>query len=407
MIAALLNSRTKVLDAGRNAGAVILFVVWPVVQSFFPRSTPLFLALAVSVILIMGLVSRLRNEPGEYEPAAWPPKPVVFVFAAYLLLMGVSLLGSPLPERGAKDISTMLAGFLCAVFLIRHLPRVTLLPLPVFVLIALIIGSTGLILESWRVTSLHDTFLDTNFIYDLNRNASWLLVAGCAALVSFQRREISSWSAVLAGLLVAFAVFSGQGEAAKLALGVACVAALIACFMRVLIKPLFIGFAVCVLAMPIIASALSDSNGKLRVALPLGAHADHRVALWQGYADLVQQRPVFGWGTKADRKLGLEGDAAKVADERGFPGKTTSPHNAALEVWVNHGVVGAILVALGLLVMGWRFSALQIWPRISAVAMVSAIFTISMTGSSFYQGWWIATIATGFVIWGSAARSVE
>ncbi len=396
------TSGTWIMDAGRNWAAIILFIIWPCAQVFVPRSTPFFFGLAAVVILIARLVAARLGESeatfGNDVRGQLKSLPAMLFFS-FLIFMAVSLLWSPLPERGAKDIGVLTAMFFVALFLAPELARVTLLRFESFVLIALTIGSLGLISEAWGLTSLHATFLERNHVYDLNRNAVWLIVLGCAA-IGFNRQGERKPAIVGAiGLLVVFAILSSQGESAKFALLVAAPAMLITRFASSLIKPLFLLFAAVLLSMPLLAGFLTDRDGMLHIPTPVGAHAEHRVALWQGYAELVGNNPVFGWGTKADRALGGNKMAAKIAAERGYPELTTSPHNVALEIWVNHGFIGALLAAGILLATGWKIFELPAKIRPPIIGIVTAAFAIGMTGSSFYQGWWITTICAGFVVW--------
>ncbi len=403
-------SARSAMDSGRNWAAIVLFIIWPIAQAFVPRSTPLFLGLTAVILIISKLVA---NRRGEYEPT-FPDgiskhlkNPPTILFFCFLFLMAVSLLWSPMPGRGAKDIAVLLALYFVALFLTQELSRVTLLRFENFVLIALIIGSLGLISETWGLSKLHVTFQETNFVYDLNRNAVWLIVLGCAALALYNRWKEKPALAWAVGFLVCFAVFSSQGESAKFALLLAVPAVLITKFAAPLVRPLFLSFAASLLVMPILAGYLTDSSGQMRLKVPAEANAEHRIALWQGYAELVRHNPVLGWGTKADRVLGGNKMAARIAAERGYPERTTSPHNVALEIWVNHGLTGALLAAAILLAIGWKISEMPVKIRPSIVGMATATFAVAMTGSSFYQGWWIATICTGFVVWNGAVNTMN
>jgi len=269
---------SKVMDAGRWAVAVILFAVWPVAQVFVPRATPFFLTLAVITVLIAEIAGPSRSLLFHITTGFRSNRPLVIVFLLFLAWMALSLLWSSMPWRGAKDVLVLLFAFLATGYLIHHLSQLALNPLTALVFGALVMGSVGLLLESWEITSLHDTFLQTNGIFDLNRNAAWLLVMGWAALGLLREGGISTSATMVIAALIVAAIFSAQGEAVKLAVFTTATAALATRFFPVLVKPLFAAMAAIVLTMPIFAGELADNAGKSRIPLPLEAHAGHRIA---------------------------------------------------------------------------------------------------------------------------------
>ncbi|MDD9908199.1 MAG: O-antigen ligase family protein [Ahrensia sp.] len=400
---------TLFAESGRNWLALILFVIWPLLQIALPRTLPLFFGIALLTLCSFALIARLRGEPDRFAQGYWsfnPRDPLLLLGLLYLTLMAVSLSWSPMPERGIKDIAVLFGALIIGRLFVLELARTRLLSATIFAVIALSIGALAMIAETWGISSFHDALLDTNFIYDLNRNAAWLVLLGCAALAALHAGR-HMVIAVAVATMVLFAIFSGEGEAAKLGALLAIAAMVVATYAPTLIKPLVGLMALAVLMMPLLSASLAKTDGTLRIPIPEAANAQHRVALWQDYSQLALQRPVLGWGVKGDRMLGESGLASRRAGELGFGDETTSPHNIALEIWVNQGVVGIAIVINMLLVLAWRICELPNWPRASAFAMLTAAFAVSMTGSSFYQTWWIATIASSIVMWHCLARRRE
>ena len=79
------------------------------------------------------------------------------------------------------------------------------------------------------------------------------------------------------------------------------------------------------------------------------------------------------------------------------------PHNMALQVWAETGMVGATLAAAFLIFLGWRLKSPAQWPPISRYAAAGLIgvciaicsFAYSMWNEAF---WASAIIASGVVL---------
>jgi O-antigen ligase len=201
-------------------------------------------------------------------------------------------------------------------------------------------------------------------------------------------------------LLIAVVVVLSESQTAQLAFLVAMVlGALVALFPRSC-RFLFVGLAMAVLVFPWSMQLLnSNIPPAMESFVVKQAHANHRIAIWQGYSDLIAEKPAFGWGMKADRALGLNGRATRNTEKNGLPEETTSPHNFILEIWVNLGVVGALLVALLLVMIGRQISRLPRLQMVVATQISVSIFTISLVGSSLMQGWWLASICIAAVVY--------
>ncbi len=110
-----------------------------------------------------------------------------------------------------------------------------------------------------------------------------------------------------------------------------------------------------------------------------------RVAIWRFVAQKVAERPWLGWGM----------DSSRVFDP--IP---LHPHSAAMQVWLELGMVGAALAALF-----WAW----LWARIGAVtersradggvAAAVAVAYLTIGGLSFgvWQEWWLAMGTLGVV----------
>ena len=184
------------------------------------------------------------------------------------------------------------------------------------------------------------------------------------------------------------------GESAKLAVLAGLGAGMAAGFApRLTRQGLGVTAALAVLALPwLLGAVLPRDVG----ALP--ESAAHRLLIWDFTADRIAERAWLGWGMDASRAIpggsgnpdaelraafGLTSEAAA----RWFAGAQLlplHPHNLALQVWLELGAVGALLVALllALLARAARSSA--------ACGCFAAGLVIAMLSYGAWQYWWVA-----------------
>ncbi len=211
----------------------------------------------------------------------------------------------------------------------------------------------------------------------LRRAARAAILAGGLAVALWLPGESAKIAAIL-GLLAAFAAMAAPrlvARGAAVALGGLFLAA-----------PLI--FA---LALP----RLPDLS-------PLPFSAQHRIMTWDFVVERIADRPVLGWGMEASRAIpgGSDVFPASVLDRYGLTSPEERaiwardfahrlplhPHNAALQVWLELGLVGGALAAL---------LAALILLRAATPAAVGAAVAGAATGQlSFgvWQPWWIATL---------------
>ncbi len=203
---------------------------------------------------------------------------------------------------------------------------------------------------------------------------------------------------VVPGVLLAFL---SANLAAKLLLPVAAVAALLGLWR---FGPILLGsiITLAVVLPGVLPVALTPADD---CALWAGKpSAAHRLLIWT-YADgLIDQRPWTGWGLDAARRLGAVAPEAAVPEcARAALGRDTvpllplHPHNGALQLWLELGIGGAML--LPLLLIG------LIRPIIERSKIDRATATSAFAGASvpllvsfgLWQGWWLAALA---LLWG-------
>ena len=121
----------------------------------------------------------------------------------------------------------------------------------------------------------------------------------------------------------------------------------------------------------------------LRTRLPASWAA--RVDIWSFTSTLMAQKPVFGWGLDASRM---------------FKGHIPlHPHDGPLQLWFELGLPGAVLGAVVLGFVFWRFAeAAPSHPRVAAAgcAVGAASLTIAAFSFGLWQEWWICLMALAF-----------
>lgn len=162
--------------------------------------------------------------------------------------------------------------------------------------------------------------------------------------------------------------------------GIAAVAAL-----SVLLTPLLLG---AVLARSPDVAAMQGS-------------AAHRVLIWDFAIARIAERPLLGWGMESARAI--PGGAEQIATEDllrfGLGGQRAwfevvraqrlplHTHNASLQIWLELGLVGAVLAAALVLALGWRATSPG---HAGAFAAAIAIAALSY---GVWQGWWLCLLA--------------
>lgn len=135
----------------------------------------------------------------------------------------------------------------------------------------------------------------------------------------------------------------------------------------VLLAPIYMGFITSVIG-----------NGR---DLPLSWQ--QRLEIWDFVPERIADKPLFGWGLDASRsfkdQLHLEGYPTAV----GF----MHPHNVGLQIWLETGLIGAMLFTASLLLLAIRVSASANLTRGQGAA-ITACFSAFLVFASISYGAW-------------------
>ncbi|MGE3784331.1 MAG: O-antigen ligase family protein [Alphaproteobacteria bacterium] len=225
----------------------------------------------------------------------------------------------------------------------------------------------------------------------LNQIAAWLAIMALpvAALLVGRGRVLLG---VAAGCAMGGTVLLLDGTAAKTALALSLpVAALLWLRPRPVARIAAALTAVAVLTAPLTLPLLADHPLVLRDADAFKTSFGHRLLIWDFAGERIADRPLLGWGLDASRSI-PGGKELIRTDQRRLP---LHPHDAALQVWLELGLPGAILSAL---LLGWLWLRLAgaPWPRLYAAAAgggLAAASAVMSAGWGVWQEWWIATLS--------------
>ena len=121
----------------------------------------------------------------------------------------------------------------------------------------------------------------------------------------------------------------------------------------------------------------------------LPSSAQHRIEIWNFTAELIAEKPLFGWGFDAARYVS---DIVPETADGGRAIMTLHPHNALLQILLEIGVVGG---AIGLALLLLLVTRLEVLPRPThafAQGMYAASLTIAAVAYGVWQNQWLALL---------------
>ena len=214
-----------------------------------------------------------------------------------------------------------------------------------------------------------------------------LLVLPATAVLLRRGRVGLAWIAAVGMTAVVYVL---DDTTAKIALAVSLPAAALLYWRRRVLARVAAGLtALAILCAPLTLPRLAGLPAIFATVDAVKASAGHRLAIWSFVGDRIAERPWAGWGLDAARAI-----PGGTADFRvGQVWLPLHPHDAALQVWLELGAPGAVLLALlvGLL---WLYLAEVRWPRIYAAAAggsLAAATAVGLSGWGIWQEWWIGT----------------
>lgn len=117
-------------------------------------------------------------------------------------------------------------------------------------------------------------------------------------------------------------------------------------------------------------------------------YAAHRMEIWDFVSRYAMQNPLYGYGIEATRYV-------EAFDHRYMEHKQPTalhPHNFAVQIWIEFGLLGAILGSLFLTSILYRIKRMAIPTARILLALFTTILCVSATGYGIWQAWWLGSL---------------
>lgn len=265
--------------------------------------------------------------------------------------------------------------------------------------------------------TLYAAFRIHNAIYGAMLNpAATVLVLGAAITAGdLMNRNHPGWALVLGAAAVALAVFS-ESMAAGLA-GVLAAVVLVAAYWGggAVGRALAVLAALSIMAAPLLPDDVLARAKEFHWPSDAIDSVYQRIGIWEFTAMRIDQKPVLGWGLDAARRIpgghtGIRAENLHIHDPvmrdrvtRYFNSGNIEqmplhPHNAALQIWLEAGGIGAALTAA--LVFVGLLGPVRRQPvnrAGAAAALAFAVAALVIAGLSYgiWQTWWLAVLWLG------------
>jgi len=345
-----------------GAGATLLVLGWLAL-----RQRPVLdrgLALPLALLFLWGLASSLWS-PQPLEAAGLAARSLLTLL---LLLLLADFCRRLPPELARQALSRALPGFLLA--------------------LALLIEERLSHLGLTRLFGGGEDAVGARWDDRLNRGVFAVVLhslAPAAALWIAGHRQLAAAPPFAALAVVLFfpsqaAVVAAAGALLFLGLGLARPALAAGLFLA-------LGLALLLAALPV---ALLLGQSGLAEAGWLDITARARVQIWNFTAERILERPLFGWGLDAADVMPNFGEVSQLPwQEQIIP---NHPHNGALQLWLELGLVG-LLLATALFLQLWRRARRLVPPAGAFVlALWAAVLAIQSLSVGLLQSRWLALV---------------
>lgn len=318
-------------------------------------------------------------------------RPALIVLAGALVWAAVSTTWSPRPpEQGAESTILQLALALplywSAVCGARRAdPRLNRLALSILAWGLALFGAVLLVevlTDAAMFKALYETVsgpIRPDVARSKDAHATFVLaVLWPVVLIGRLRRfwQLARLAVVVAGAVTAAHVFLSDAPVIAFPLSAA---AVLVVWLVPKLGPRLMAFGVAAvwLLMPALVWLLRESGDYGRVEQEVQVSWSTRMAYWSRALDGILQQPVRGWGLDASRAMG--------------PGIQLHPHNGALQIWLELGLVGAVGAAAF-----WGLSLARLERDEPDLAMAgvagsaTAYVLFAWINYGLWQQWWLA-----------------
>ena len=386
------------------------FLILPIAIFSSKAMAPLFVILALALFTL--------NVTDKDRKFSLPKMPVI-AFSVLLIWVAISLLWSFDQSLGSKLILPLIALFGLGVFTlseINYVPhsarkigeRLLIWGAAIAIALLLFESVTGAWLTRfsrglpwWEVINPQTGGINVEAFL---RNGIVILTILLWPILSvlLQRRQF--FGTALFIVLTIYLVFRFSSSTALIAIITAGIGISIARFHRKFASLLVAStFIILIVGAPFFVHQFTASKnvkeiGQQSYDLKLPNSATSRLIIWQFTTQKIFEKPFLGWGMNTARKIPRGGEKYTLKVNTPESKKIVlfkesflplHPHNAALQIWLELGATGAVIVA----VFGWLFirklENLHTDPSVFGVVISLLVFSFISFG--IWQSWWIAT----------------
>ena len=176
-------------------------------------------------------------------------------------------------------------------------------------------------------------------------------------------------------------------------------------------KALAVALPAAVLLMPLLVYPFASNPETIARNVPNFPNSFiHRMLIWDFTRDRIAERPLLGWGLETSRAIPGGTDLRPIHYVVPWADKPIThadqnlplhPHNAALQIWLELGLLGVIVSMIAL----WRLLRTQLvresdGPMAGFIVAAMAIYCVAF---GLMQSWWLALL---FLIW-TAVKATE
>jgi O-antigen ligase len=196
---------------------------------------------------------------------------------------------------------------------------------------------------------------------------------------------------MIAGLILGCLIFGYDAPILALAVGVA-VGGAVYFWPGVAPRVVAVLVGVYLLCAPIVVQALRASGLYAEAEADVPLSWSQRMGYWRHAADWIVIHPARGWGLDASRMFS--------------PGIQLHPHNGALQIWLELGLVGVFAVAAFWVLVFLRLNRRERDPAVVvAAASCTAYLVFGSVSFGVWQEWWLGLGALTAIAVTVAARA--
>lgn len=204
-------------------------------------------------------------------------------------------------------------------------------------------------------------------------------------------RRDRAWAAFLLLALLAAAVFASESQSAMVGLMVSLAVALaMRLAPRLATAALAGGLFAVFFAAPLLLGHAADILPRVLFDMLRHGNADIRAGIWAG--DLALVRAVWPFGIGFDMSPLLPGSplTQELALDWWTRLNAWHPHSTPVQVWMELGVVGAVLYATLIASVASRLTLLSSVNRPYVAAAIANMAVVAMVGYGAWESWWVA-----------------